>query len=90
MRYGALPIVREAGGLKDTVIAYNEYTGEGTGYSFANINAHELLFAAKNAIGVYANKKEVHEELIKNAMKQKNDWEKSSEKYLELYEKIKA
>ena len=90
MRYGSLPIVREAGGLKDTVIPYNEYTGEGTGYSFANINAHELLFAAKNAIDVYANKKDVHRQLIENAMKQKNDWEKSSEKYLEMYEKIKA
>ncbi len=90
MRYGSLPIVREAGGLKDTVIPYNEYTGEGTGYSFANINAHELLFAAKNAVEVYNNKKDVHRHLIENAMKQKNDWEMSSEKYLELYERIKA
>ena len=90
MRYGSLPIVREAGGLKDTVIPYNEYTGEGTGYSFANINAHELLFAAKNAIDVYNNKKDTHRHLIENAMKQKNDWEKSSEKYMEMYEKIKA
>lgn len=90
MRYGSLPIVREAGGLKDTVIPFNEYTGEGTGYSFANINAHELLFAAKNAIEIYNNKKETHNKLIENAMKQKNDWEMSSEKYLELYENIKA
>ncbi len=90
MRYGSLPIVREAGGLKDTVIPYNEYTGEGTGYSFANINAHELLFAAKNAIDVYNNKKDTHRHLIENAMNQKNDWEKSSEKYMEMYEKIKA
>lgn len=90
MRYGSLPIVREAGGLKDTVIPYNEYTGEGTGYSFANINAHELLFAAKNAIDVYNNKKDTHRRLIENAMEQKNDWEKSSEKYMEMYEKIKA
>lgn len=90
MRYGSLPIVREAGGLKDTVTPYNEYTGEGTGYSFANINAHELLFAIKNAISVYNTKKDTHNNLIINAMAENNDWEMSSERYLDLYEGIKA
>ncbi|MDO5047438.1 MAG: glycogen synthase GlgA [Anaerococcus sp.] len=90
MRYGSLPIVREAGGLKNTVTAYNEYTGEGTGFSFANINAHELLFCIKNAINLYNNDKETFKGLMKNAMSQKNDWEMSGEKYLELYNDIKA
>ena len=90
MRYGALPIVREAGGLKDTVIPYNEFTGEGTGYSFSNINAHELLFTIKNAINVYKNDRDNHNRLIKNAMKQDIDWKKSAEKYLQLYEQTRA
>ncbi|MDY2918346.1 MAG: glycogen synthase GlgA [Anaerococcus sp.] len=90
MRYGSLPIVRETGGLKDTVTAYNEYTGEGTGFSFANINAHELLFCIKNAIDLYRNDRESFNRLIRNAMSQKNDWEMSGEKYLELYNEIKV
>lgn len=90
MRYGALPIVREAGGLKDTVIPYNEYTGEGTGYSFSNINAHELLFTIKNAINIYKNDKEAHNRLVNNAMKSDIDWQMSANKYKDLYEEIRA
>lgn len=90
MRYGSLPIVREAGGLKDTVIPYNEYTGEGTGYSFSNINAHELLFAIKNAINIYNTQKDVHDSLVTNAMKQDISWGLSAKKYQDLYEEIKA
>ncbi|WP_297791068.1 glycogen synthase GlgA [uncultured Anaerococcus sp.] len=90
MRYGSLPIVREAGGLKDTVVAYNEFTGEGTGFSFANINAHELLFCIKNALKVYREDKDALNKLIVNAMSQNNDWAKSGERYLELYNEIKA
>ena len=90
MRYGSLPIVREAGGLKDTVKAYNKYTGEGTGFSFENINAHELLFVSKNAIDLYKNNKNAFNKLIENAMNEKNDWEESSKKYIDLYKSIKA
>lgn len=90
MRYGSLPIVREAGGLKDTVTPYNKYTGEGTGFSFENINAHELLFATKSALDLYKNDKKAFNKLINNAMAEKNDWEESSKKYIDLYEKIKA
>lgn len=90
MRYGTLPIVREAGGLKDTVIPYNEYTGEGTGYSFSNINAHELLFAVKDALNIYNTNKEAHLGLVNNAMHQDISWKVSAEKYLNLYEDIKA
>lgn len=88
MKYGTLPIVREAGGLKDTVIAYNEFTKEGTGFSFENINAHELLFTTKNAINVYRQKKEDYNILVENAMNSVHDWEKSSEEYIKLYKRI--
>lgn len=87
MRYGTLPIVRETGGLKDTVVPFNVHTGEGTGFSFANINAHELIDKVREAIGVYGNP-EMHRKLVENAMSRKNDWESSSEKYMELYEKL--
>ena len=90
MRYATLPIVREAGGLKDTVIPYNEYTGEGTGYSFSNINAHELLFAIKDGVKIYNENRDIHKNLMKNAMKQDISWEVSAKKYLDLYEEIKA
>lgn len=89
MRYGTIPVVRKVGGLKDTVIAYNKYDGKGTGFSFLNFNAHELLFTIKDAIEVY-NKKDKWKNVIKQAMESKNDWETSSKKYIELYKGLKA
>lgn len=56
MRYGSLPIVRETGGLRDTVTPYNKFTGEGNGFSFKNYNAHEMFFCLKNAIKVFKDK----------------------------------
>lgn len=88
MKYGTLPIVREAGGLKDTVIPYNEFTKEGTGYSFENINAHELLFTTQKAISVYREKRKDHNILLENAMNAVHDWEKSSEEYIKLYKSL--
>ncbi|WP_300409907.1 glycogen synthase GlgA [Lagierella sp.] len=87
MRYGTLPIVRETGGLKDTVKPYNKFTGEGTGFSFANINAHELLFTIKQAIETYYDK-EALKGLVVSAMKEKNDWEQSAKEYLKLYKRL--
>lgn len=87
LRYGTIPIVRETGGLKDTVIAYNEFTGEGNGFSFKNFNAHELLFTIKKALEVYKNKG-VWKALIKQAMASKNDWEESSKEYFQVYSKL--
>jgi len=58
MRYGTLPIVRETGGLKDTVDSYNKYTGEGNGFSFKNYNAHEMFDSIQRAIEIYNNKEE--------------------------------
>ncbi|NLY19937.1 MAG: glycogen synthase GlgA [Tissierellia bacterium] len=87
MRYGTVPLVRETGGLKDTVIPYNKYTGEGTGFGFSNINAHELLFAIRKAIEVY-NDKDKFKELVHRDMMQDNSWTVSSNEYISLYENI--
>ncbi len=88
LRYGTIPIVRETGGLKDTVIPYNKFTKEGNGFSFKNYNAHELLFTIKNAVEIYKSDKKTWEGLIFNAMESKNDWEASSLEYINLYRKL--
>jgi len=88
MQYGTLPVVRETGGLLDTVIPYNQYTGEGTGFSFANINAHELLFTIKRALDVYWNDKHAWRQLERNAAGSDFSWKKSAEEYVKLYEDI--
>jgi len=84
MRFGSVPIVRETGGLRDTIIPYNEYTGEGNGFSFVNFNAHEMLDIIRYAHSVYF-KKEKWNNIVQNAMKSKNDWSLQAQKYLELY-----
>lgn len=87
LRYGTVPIVRETGGLKDTVKPYNEYTGEGTGFSFANYNAHEMLDAVKRAIGVYRSG-EAWKNIVREGMKEDFSWNKSAQEYIKLYEKV--
>lgn len=86
MRYATLPIVRETGGLKDTVQSYNEFTKEGNGFSFTNINAHDFLYTLRRAISFYY--KEDFKIIQKNAMNSKNDWEKSASEYIKLYKEI--
>lgn len=88
MRYAALPIVRETGGLKDTVQAYNQFTGEGTGFTFKNINAHELLFKTKEAIALYYEDKDAFNQLQRNAMKANFDWKHSAKEYIDLYKSL--
>lgn len=88
MKYASLPIVRETGGLKDTVEAYNKFTGEGTGFSFRNINAHELLFKTKEAINLFYNDIKTFNKLQRNAMKKKLDWSKSAKEYIDLYRSL--
>jgi len=88
MEYGTIPIVRETGGLLDTVTAYNKYTGEGTGFSFSNINAHELLFTIKKALEVYWNDKPAWRKLERSAAGSDFSWKKSAEEYMKLYEEI--
>ncbi|MDE6635816.1 MAG: glycogen synthase GlgA, partial [Lachnospiraceae bacterium] len=85
MAYGTLPIVREVGGLKDSVKPYNMYTGEGTGFSFANYNAHEMLFTIKNAIYVYYNKKDDWNKLQQTAMNEDFSWSQAAESYVDMY-----
>ena len=85
MRYGTLPIVRETGGLKDTVIPYNKYTGEGNGFSFANYNAHEMLYCIKDAVELYEDKK-AWRKLVINAMNTDSSWDKSAKTYISVYE----
>ncbi len=85
LRYGTVPIVREVGGLKDTVIPYNKYTNEGNGFTFKNYNAHELLFKIKEAVDIYKKDKKTWESMIVRGMKSDNSWEHSSKEYIELY-----
>ncbi len=87
LRYGTVPIVRETGGLNDTITPYNEFTAEGTGFTFANYNAHEMLDAIKRAISVFENK-EVWSSIVKNGMEQDFSWSKSAREYLELYQRL--
>jgi len=87
LKYGTIPIVREVGGLKDTIISWNQYTKKGNGFSFANFNAHELLFSIKKALDLYQDKDKWKTIMIE-AMKSKNDWEESSKKYIKLYEDL--
>ncbi len=88
MAYGSVPIVRETGGLKDTVIPYNEYTGEGNGFSFANINAHEFLFVTKYAADLYRHHKDIWNKLIEAGMKGDYSWKKSAAEYAGLFSLI--
>lgn len=88
LRYGTVPIVRETGGLKDTVWAYNEYEGTGTGFSFANYNAHEMFNTVKYAMYVYYEKKREWNKLIDRAMAADFSWDTSAKKYAELYNRL--
>ncbi|MDO5441438.1 MAG: glycogen synthase GlgA [Bacillota bacterium] len=88
MRYGTLPIVRETGGLKDSVAPYNEYTGSGTGFSFANFNAHELLSTIDNSLMVWYDRPKDWLKMQKQAMKKDYSWRSSAKQYRKLYRKI--
>lgn len=85
MRYGTLPIVRETGGLKDTVISYNEFTGEGTGFSFTNFNGDEMGDAVFRAARLFWDNRDAWNQLVTQAMSQDFSWTRSADKYLDLY-----
>jgi len=87
MRYGTLPIVRETGGLKDTVVPYNEFTGEGTGFSFANYNAHEMLGVIRYALSVWRNP-EARKRLMTQAMEADFSFDRCARTYAELYKTL--
>jgi len=88
LRYGTIPIVRETGGLKDTVDAYNRFESTGTGFSFTNYNAHEMLNTIRYAQDVFVNNKREWNKIIDRGMAVDFSWEKSAEKYGELYNKL--
>ena len=88
LRYGTLPIVRETGGLKDTVVAYNEYEKTGTGFSFTNYNAHEMLNTIRYAEQIYYDKKRDWNKMIERAMAEDFSWNNSTRQYENLYKDL--
>ncbi|MBQ9257418.1 MAG: glycosyltransferase, partial [Acidaminococcaceae bacterium] len=88
MRYGTIPVVRETGGLKDSVRDFDKYYAlDGNGLSFENFNAHELLFTIKRGLTYFADKP-LWEKMVLNAMKSDNSWNKSARAYADLYDKV--
>ena len=88
LRYGSVPIVRETGGLRDTVLSYNKFTDAGNGFSFFNYNAHDMLHTVRRAVHYYKNNREVWYKLIVRGMTGDYSWFSSAGKYLALYEKL--
>lgn len=88
LRYGTVPIVRETGGLKDTVEPYNEYENLGTGFSFANYNAHEMLGTIRYAVKTFYNDKKAWDGIVVRGMTQDFSWESSAHEYEALYQKL--
>lgn len=88
MKYGALPLVRETGGLYDTVVPYNKYTNEGVGFSFAGYSAEEMLGVLNNALELWYNDRTAWEKMMRRAMKTDFSWKNSALKYLDLYREM--
>ena len=88
LRYGTVPVVRETGGLRDTVLSYNEFTGEGNGFTFFNYNAHDMLHVLQRALKHYREDGEVWSLLQERGMAGDYSWLKSAQRYLELYRKL--
>ena len=87
MRYGAVPVVRETGGLKDTVQQYDKYTNTGNGFVFSNYNAHEMMYELKRALSAYENFAE-WQHIVENAMRSDFSWKKSAGEYKALYKRL--
>ena len=90
MRFGTIPVVRETGGLKDTVHPYNVFTNEGNGFSFTNFNADDMLYTIKVAEGIYYDRPEVWKDLIRRNMEADFSWDKAAREYVKLYEEAKT
>ena len=84
--YGTVPIVRETGGLRDTVLSYNEYTGDGNGFSFFNYNAHDMLNTIRRALAIYRDKPDVWQLLMRRGMGGDYSWKHSAQMYVSLYQ----
>ncbi len=87
LSYGTIPIVRETGGLKDTIQSYNEFTGDGNGFSFSQYNAHDMLYTIRRAIDFFSNK-DIWYKIVRKAMKENFSWDESAKKYIELYKSL--
>ena len=87
LAYGTIPVVRETGGLKDTIKAYNEFTDDGNGFSFNDYNAHDMVYTIRRAISFFSNKP-IWNKLVERAMKQDFSWNESAKKYEELYNSL--
>ena len=85
LRYGSLPIVRETGGLRDTVLSYNEYTGEGNGFTFLNYNAHDMLHTIERAVNIYREDNKAFMRLVRRAMNGQYGWDQSAKVYMDVY-----
>ncbi len=88
LRYGSIPIVRETGGLKDTVTPYNEYDNTGNGFSFTNFNAHDMMNLIRYAVSVYRNNRTNWNKLVRRAMKGKFSWDSAAENYIDIYNQL--
>lgn len=88
LRYGTLPLVRETGGLRDTVKPYNQFTDEGNGFSFTNYNAHEMLYVIEQAVGLYRFQPKKWKQIAQKAMKLDYSWDASSKEYIALYKSL--
>jgi len=88
MRYGTLPVVRETGGLRDTVLSYNEITGTGNGFTFLNYNAHDMLHVVERAVDCYRNHPDVWKRLMERAMRGEYGWDQSAQHYVDLYKEL--
>jgi starch synthase len=86
LRYGTLPIVRETGGLKDTVVPYNEYENTGTGFTFTNYNAHEMMRSIRYAEQIFYDRKREWNKMVDRAMQADFSWKVSAGKYQEMYD----
>ena len=85
LRYGNIPIVRETGGLKDTVHAFVDYAGTGNGFTFASYNAHDMLHVIREACGVFRYNKPAWKKLMVQGMKSDFSWDSSADRYIEVY-----
>ena len=88
LRYGTIPIVRETGGLKDTVTAFVDYKGTGNGFTFFSYNAHDMLHVIREACEVYRFNPKAWKKLVQGGMETDFSWTKSAEKYVEVYQSI--
>jgi starch synthase len=87
LRYGSIPVVRETGGLNDTVQPYNEESGEGNGFTFSNYNAHDMMFTLRRAISLYK-QPEHWKKITKNAFAGDYSWNVSAQQYIDIYNEI--